>query len=573
MSSSDPFGIVSSSLEVQKAWGNHPNDLVNRGRLFEEQWNKLCSEFFLHGLTGKPAAASVASPYDERFQDPIWSEAPFHRFIKEAYLLCTHCQQDLIYETPDIDEKTKKKAAFWGRQMLNAMAPNNLWWMNPKAVSRFWETGGQSLFKGIQLLLEDVSSNEIKMVNREPFQVGVNLAATPGKVVFRNELMELIQYLPATETVHPIPIVFIPPWINRYYILDLSPESSLVRFLTQQGYTVFMISWKNPPAEMRETTFEDYVFKGAYPAIQAAMSICKTQQVDAVGYCIGGTALSCLLAWLNGEKTEKEEKGDRERKGGNSKIAKAVETCPIRRATLLTTLTDFASPGDVEVFIDEQSITEIERLMKEKGYLDGANVDQTFRTLRSNSLIWHYVVTRYLCGEEPPPFDVLYWNTDGTRLPETMHSFYLREFYLKNKLREQGGVTLNGRALDLRDIKQPLYLVGAEQDHIAPWKEVFKLCGLVKGPVRYVLATSGHIQGVISQPVTPPKRRYWVGEAQGAKDAKKWQEAQEKVPGSWWMDWIHWLEEGNMPLVAPPSMGNKQHPILGDAPGSYVLEK
>ena len=370
-------------------------------------------------------------------------------------------------------------------------------------------------------------------------------------MVFRNRLLELIQYAPATERVRSVPIVIIAPWINKYYILDLNRKKSLVRYLVDQGYTVYITSWKNPTTEMRDTTLDDYMLEGILPAVDAVRAICGVPQVHVVGYCIGGTMLSALMAWL----------------------ARGDSASPIAHWTLFTALVDFTDPGDIDVFIDEDSIRYIERMMAQNGYLDGQELALSFRMLRSNSLIWHYFVHNYLYGEEPPPFDVLYWNTDCTRLPEAMHSFYLRELYLHNKLAQPDALSLGGRPIDLGRIRQPLYAVGTEQDHIAPWKETFKICSLVGGPVRFTLATSGHIMGIVNPPVDPPKRRYWVGDASGASDAEAWRESQTKVPGSWWEDWDAWLAAQCGPFTAPPPLGTEVYPALEDAPGSYVLDR
>lgn len=549
----DPFGIISSCLEVQQAWLQHPAELM-------EQMQRLGSdlaELHLHvckyscGMHSEDCIP--AKYYDERFQDPIWKESPFHDTLKEYYLLYTHWLEDAIFQTPDLDEKTARRAAFWTRQWLDAIAPNNFFWTNPLAVWTALTSGGHSLVDGTMHWLEDAAEGDISMVNKDAFTVGRDLATTPGAVVFRNELLELIQYSPVKDRVRSKPILIIAPWINKYYILDLKPHKSLVNYLVVQGFTVFVTSWKNPGSDMRNTTFEDYMLKGVQPAIEAARSITASADIHAVGYCIGGTLLSVLMAWMNrtDDKTEQS----------------------ISSWTLLTGLVDFSDPGDIDVFIDEYSVEYLEQRMAASGYLDGADMAQSFRALRPNSLVWRYVVNNYLYGEEPPPFDVLYWNTDPTRLPEAMHSFYLREFYLNNNLVKSDTLTIGGRPIDLGRITQPLYAVGTEQDHIAPWKETFKVCAQVSGPVHYTLATSGHILGIISPPVDPPKRRYWTGDATGQTDPEAWRSSINKQPGSWWEDWVRWLNEHCGDPVSPPSLGNKTYPELEPAPGTYVLEK
>ncbi len=550
----DPFGITRAYLDVQRAWMDHPEQMLDwLTRLSTDSWalQLQCWER-MSGIKVSDVVPVVV--FDERFQDPAWTENPYLDTIKEFYLLFTRWTEDVIYDTPDISDKTRRKAAFWVRQNLNAIAPTNFFWTNPIAVRRFIETGGQSVVAGIKHLLADSKHKTIRMVEEDAFEVGKTLANTPGKVVYRNNLFELIQYSSNTEQVHQVPILFIPPWINKFYILDLGEKKSLVRYMVEQGYTVFIISWKNPTAEMRNITLDDYMLHGVLEAVNVAKSICNAPSVHAVGYCIGGIILTALMAWLDED-------------------VQTSTNNPIASWSLFTTLTDFSNPGEIDVFIDEDTISHIENTMHSKGFLDGGQLADSFRILRSNSLVWHYFVHNYLYGEDLPAFDVLFWNMDNTRLPEAMHAFYLREFYLKNKFMQSNGVTLGGRPIDIRKIQQPLYAVAAEQDHIAPWKETFKICGLVNAPIRYVLATSGHILGIISPPVNPPKRRYWVNEAQGATDAEAWRNQTPKVQGSWWADWDKWLQTHCGELQTPPSLGNAQYKALCDAPGTYVLEK
>ncbi|MDZ7736664.1 MAG: class I poly(R)-hydroxyalkanoic acid synthase [Gammaproteobacteria bacterium] len=549
----DPFGIMTSCMAVQRAWLQHPAELT-------EQMQQLGRDLLDVQLHMTKCACGLQSGdcippkhYDERFQEPIWQESPFYDALKEHYLLYTHWLEDAIFQTPDTDDKTARRAAFWVRQWLDAISPTNFFWTNPLAVWTSLTSGGHSLIHGTAHLLEDAAKGDISMVGKDAFQVGEDLATTPGTVVFRNELLELIQYKPATEQVHSVPILIVAPWINKYYILDLKPHKSLINHLVSQGFTVFITSWKNPDAGMCDTTFEDYMLRGVLPAVEAARAITDSQQIHAVGYCIGGTLLSILMAWMNRAETESEQ--------------------PVGSWTLLTGMVDFSDPGDIDVFIDEYSIDYLEQRMATTGYLDGEDMARSFRVLRPNSLIWRYVANNYLYGEEPPPFDVLYWNTDCTRLPAAMHSFYLREFYVENNLVKADALTMGGRPIDLGRISQPLYAVGTEQDHIAPWKETFKICSQVSGPVRYTLATSGHILGIISPPVDPPKRRYWTGEATGQTYPESWRNGIDKIPGSWWEDWVNWLDDQCGELVSPPPLGNKTYPALEDAPGTYVLEK
>ncbi|MBF8269551.1 MAG: alpha/beta hydrolase [Gammaproteobacteria bacterium] len=548
----DPFGFLTSSLEVQQAWLRHP------GELFKE-YSRLGSDLtalnIWQRLLGYTQHPDLVPPhtYDERFQDQAWIANPYLDTIKEVYLLYVHWLVDAIYHTPAIPDKTKNKSAFWVREILNTIAPTNFFWTNPVAVTRAFQSNGESLVKGWENFITDLSKGGISMVDESKFQVGRNLATTPGAVIFRNELIEIIQYQAVTQEVHAIPIVIMAPWINKYYVLDLSRKNSLIDFLVRQGFTVFVSSWKNPGPEQREVAFEDYMVKGILEPLEAVKAICHTDRIHLTGYCIGGTLVAAFLAWL--------------------KAGKNKNDLPVAHATLITSLVDFAEVGDLGIFIDEHSIEYLEKSMDQNGYLDGGSMAMTFRSLRSNSLIWYYWVHNYLYGEAIPEWDVLFWNTDSTRLPLKMHSYYLREFYLHNKLTRKNAVTLAGRKIDLSRITEPLYIVGTEQDHITPWKSAFKTSQLVRGPVRFALATSGHILGVLSPPVDPPKRRYWVSDVTGSMTADEWRETTEKIPGSWWQDWSNWLSPKCGKKVRPPALGNKQYPRLAAAPGTYVLEQ
>lgn len=548
----DPFGILAASSTVIQAWSREPWQLQQRlfsfyGKCFEIQQEVL--QRTLGSLVGDPVPVAA---YDERFHDRAWTENPWYDLVKEYYLLVTRTVEDAIFATPGVDDRTIRRAAFWVRQMLNAVAPSNFLWTNPVALSRFISTGGWNLIHGYQQWLKDLPTGDVSIVDPDGFQVGRDIAATPGQVVYRNHLVEVIQYAPTTDKVQATPIVFIAPWINKYYVLDLTPDKSPIRYLIDQGFSVFVTSWKNPDGAMRNTSLDDYLTAGALTTIEVARQICGVESVHAVGYCIGGTLLSTLLAWA---------------------AADPATPAPVAHWTVFTTLVDFANPGDIDVFLTEEGVEWIDRMMDGPGYLDGRAMGAAFRWLRSNSLIWRYFVQNYLYGDEPAPMDVLQWNMDTTRLPKAMHSFYLREFYLKNRLVEPNRVQLAGRPIDLRRITAPLYAVGAEQDHIAPWKETFKLVSQVSGPVRYTLATSGHILGILNPPVNPPRRRYWTGEAGGATDPEAWRRGVDKVAGSWWDDWTKWLQECCGPQVAARVPGSGQYPALAPAPGTYVFEK
>lgn len=550
----DPMGVTSSLLAAQMAWLMHPQEL---GRAINALAGDVLAlqSHVMRRACGLPSEDVIEpNPDDARFSDPVWTESPSWDIIKEWYLAYTHRLEDMFYETPSLSEKERRRAAFWLRNWLNAVAPTNFFWANPVAMRKFVESNGQSLSQGFEYFLRDVKAKNILMVEPDAFTVGVNLATTPGKVVARNRLVEVIRYTPTTEKVKKTPIVIITPWINKFYILDLNPKKSLVKYLTDQGFTVFITSWKNPGADMAAVTYDDYVSEGVHFVVESARAIAKVPQVHAVGYCIGGTTVATYMAWAN------------------AKFGKP-ENVPVAHWTLLTTLTDFSAPGDIEVFVDEPSIAWLEESMRKKGYLDGAEMASSFRLLRSNSLVWQYFVQSYLYGEPLPPFDVLFWNMDATRMPYAMHSSYLREFYLDNKLIKRDALHIAGQDIDLDRITQPLYAVTAQDDHIAPWKQCYRVHKYVSSPVRFVLSTSGHILGIVNPPTNPPKRSYWVGEPKRSDKVDYWFSQAEKKPGSWWEDWTRWLAERCGEDVAPPPMSSKDFPDLGAAPGSYVLEK
>jgi polyhydroxyalkanoate synthase subunit PhaC len=552
-SSIDPLGMTAPLLHAQLAWASHPQELAQAmakaaDSLWALQWHSW------RRLLGLPSQDPVR-PHgdDDRFTDPVWAESPSWDVVKEWYLVLTHHTQDMLYETPGLSQKERRRAAFWWRNWLNAMAPSNFLWTNPVAMRIAMETHGESLVRGFRNFLADMDAGNIRMTDPGDFKVGENLAMTPGKVVFRNRLLEVIHYTPTRPQVHGMPVVIVTPWINKFYILDLNPKKSMIRYLLDQGLDVFITSWKNPGAEMREVRFDDYLTEGIQALVDTAKGVTGAEKVHAVGYCIGGTALSAYMAWANKHF--------------------AAGDVPVAHWTLFTTLVDFHKPGDIELFVDEGSIRFITQNMERKGYLDGAEMASSFRLLRSNSLIWHYVVHGWLYGETPPPFDVLYWNMDTTRMPYTMHAWYLRELYLHNKLTEKDALTLGGETIDLGAISQPVYAVSAEDDHIAPWRQTFRTMNYVAGPKRFVLSSSGHILGIVNPPVKPPKRKFWVGQAHRSDTADGWHGGAETHPGSWWEDWMAWLKPQCGELRDAGAVATDTYPALADAPGTYVLER
>jgi len=522
-------------------------------RLFETTmnvWTDAASRFW--GLQEREEEEEEDSS-DPRFSAPEWESNPFYAMLKESYSLAS---EYLLNEAQETDGQGKTdeqhRLEFHLRQFVEAMAPVNFLLTNPEVFKRAFETGGASLVQGARNLLTDIEDGSLSMVDAEAFEVGENLATTPGKVVYRNELMELIQYEPQTEQVYETPILFIPPWINKYYILDLQPKNSFVKYLVDQGHTVFMISWKNPDASMEDTKFEDYMTKGPLAAAEAIRDITGSETVNPVGYCVGGTLLAVALAWL----------------------AEGGDENPFGPPTFMVALHDFSEVGETEVFIDEPQIEFMEQQMLERGYLDNRKMANMFNLLRSNDLIWSNVVNNYLLGQKPPAFDLLYWNSDGTRMARDAHSFYLRNTYLENNLVKPGKVKVKDRPIDLSKIGGEIYAVGAERDHIVPWYSAWKISQLTSGTVRFVLANSGHIAGMINPP-SKGKGKHWVnegGDAGEARTAEEWRKNTTEHGGSWWEDWKNWLEPRSGEKVASPSVGSDRYPPIEDAPGTYVKE-
>ena len=551
----DPLGMVAPLVHAQLTWLLHPQELL-------DLWSRTSADFFalqIHTaarLAGQPSAELVVPQEDDtRFSDPIWTNDPSWSVLKQWYLFWTRHVQDALFETPWMSHRERRRAAFWWRKWLNAAAPTNFLLTNPVAMRKAVETKGESLRRGFEIFLGDLEAGTVRMTSPEDFRVGGNLATTPGAVVFRNALLEVIHYRPTAAEVRKMPIVIVTPWINKYYVLDLTPKKSMVRHLLDAGFDVYITSWKNPTAGMAQVSFDDYLAQGVDEAVRVARAVSGADRVHAVGYCIGGTLLAVYMAWLN------------------RKCARA-EDVPVSSWTLLAALTDFQSPGDIEVFIDEAAVRWLCDLMRRRGYLDGREMATTFRLMRTNTLMWNYVVHGWLYGERPQPFDVLYWNMDVTRMPYRMHEFYLREMYLKNSLVKRDALAIAGERIDLSRIHQPLYDVSAEDDHIAPWRQTFKINGYVTSPKRFVLSSSGHILGIVNPPVQPPKRWYWVGPAHRGQSANHWRAGTaEERPGSWWEDWFAWLEEHCGAAGAPPPLATAEFPALAEAPGTYVLER
>ncbi|MCG5531294.1 class I poly(R)-hydroxyalkanoic acid synthase [Halorhodospira halochloris] len=483
---------------------------------------------------------------DRRFQHEAWFENTVYDFIRRSYLLNANRLLETVQQADDLDPQSKKMVEFYMRQYIDALSPTNFALSNPAVAEKAIETGGESLLNGLANILEDLADGDgqlrLRHVDPEAFTVGQDIAATPGRVVYENRLMQLIQYSPTTETVHERPLLIVPPWINKYYILDLNEKKSWIRWAVAQGHTVFVISWVNPGAELAETTFDDYLTEGPLTALEVINSITGSQQVNALGYCIGGTLLATTLAWL----------------------AAGGEEDRISSATFLTTMLDFSEVGELSVFIDEEQIAQLEQYMANKGYLQGAMLGQAFNLLQANDLIWGYVINNYLLGREPVPFDLLYWNSDNTCMPARMQSWYLRNLYLENRLREPAALEIAGRPIDLGKIKTPAYFLSTAADHIAPWQSTYRSARLLGGPVRFVLGGSGHVAGVIN-PENSGKYGYRTHNRLLA-DPQRWLDSAKEHSGSWWPDWRSWVSKyaGDSVAARTPPKG------IEPAPGRYV---
>jgi len=539
-------------MDVAASYMRNPAKIVEAQTALLEGYLNLATNITRRLLGEEVGPVATPSRSDKRFRDPDWQENIIFDLMKQTYLLTSKWMTDRVRLAADVDAHTRDKADFYVRQMANAFSPSNFLLTNPEILRTTLASNGENLVAGMEHLLEDIERGggriQIQQTDMDAFRLGENVATTPGKIIYQNDLMQLIQYEPTTEKVYKRPLVIFPPWINKYYILDLTPDKSLVKWCLDKGYTVFVASWVNPDARLALKTFGDYMTEGVYAALDAVEKATGEREVNAVGYCIGGTLLACSLAHMAARGDER-----------------------IRSATFLVTQVDFTEAGELKVFIDEEQISDIERQMHEEGgYLKGSTMASTFNMLRSNDLIWNYVVNNYLLGREPMPFDILFWNADATRLPSAMHVFYLRECYLENKLAE-GRMVLEGETLDLGKVKVPVYLQSSREDHISPYRSVYKATRLFGGPVRFICAGSGHIAGVINPPASG-KYNHWLNDALPATP-DEWFAGATDHKGSWWPDWENWLSEKSGPMVPARIPGSGKLKVLEEAPGSYVLVK
>jgi polyhydroxyalkanoate synthase len=545
----DEMGIAKAFMDLYARMTANPALVVNMWialwadylRLWQASWMKLL------GVQLPPVIQPDKN--DARFKDEDWSSNFVFDYIKQSYLITARHIREAVAKVDGLPPDSEKKVAFFTRQYVDALSPTNFLLTNPQVLRETVASGGQNLVRGLNNLLADIEKGggklRISMTDETAFQLGRNVATTPGKVVYQNDLMQLIQYTPVTDQVFRRPLLIIPPWINKYYILDLREKNSFIRWALQQGHTVFVISWVNPDARLAQKGFEDYMLEGPLAAMDAIERGTGAHELNVIGYCLGGTLLGATLGYLAQKKQNR-----------------------VASATFFVSLLDFSEPGDLGVFIDDAQVTNLERKMNERGYLEGSEMAGTFNLLRANDLVWSFVVNNYLLGKDPFPFDLLYWNADSTRMPARMHSFYLRNMYIKNLLGEPGGIELAGVPIELGEVKVPSYFISTVDDHIAPWKTTYKGARYLRGPVRFVLGGSGHIAGIVNPPASK-KYHYWTNEAL-PETAEEWFTSATQQPGSWWEDWQRWIAPFGGGLCPARIPGEGALRAIEDAPGSYA---
>ncbi len=546
----DPLNIGSAFFELTRHLMANPAQLVEAQMDFWRAQMSVWQSATARSLGGDVEPAARPARDDRRFRDPAWQDNLVFDYIKQSYLLSARWLLNTVHDVEGLDRLDAKKVDFYTRQFVDAMSPSNFLMTNPEVLRTTVESGGQNLVNGLGNLLSDLERGKgrlaISMTDTDAFEVGGNIATSPGSVVWQNELMQLVQYGPATPTVQKRPLLIVPPWINKFYILDLRERNSFIRWAVSQGLTVFVISWVNPDGDLADTSFADYVINGPLAALDAIEQATGEREVNAIGYCIGGTLMAATLARMAAT--------------GDDRIASI---------TFFTTMVDFEEAGDLGVFVDEQQIEALEERMSRDGYLEGSDMATTFNMLRANDLIWSFVVNNYLLGREPFPFDLLYWNSDSTRMPSTMHSYYLREMYLANRLIEPDALEIDGVGVDLSRITIPVFILSTKEDHIAPWMSTYRATRIYGGPVRFCLAESGHIAGVINPPADPPKYGYYLNRRKPASP-EKWFEGAVRHDGSWWPEWRRWLSRHAGAKVPARTPGDGALPVIEDAPGSYV---
>ncbi len=547
--------LVSNPKEMEKVQELYQHFFKSQ----QELWKRITER-----QSNPEAYKPVISPEDgdKRFRAPEWDEAPYYfDFVKQNYLLISKLMNEIV-ETSDIDEKSKNKLNFYTKQYIDALSPSNFIATNPEAIKLAQETNGQSLIDGFKNMLNDIDKGKISQTDMSAFEVGRNLAITKGAVVFENELIQLIQYTPSTKKVYETPLLVIPPWINKYYILDLRPENSFVKFMVDQGFITYIISWKNPTSDMGHVSFDDYVEKAALKAIGVVQTISKSEQVNTIGYCLGGTLLTTTLAIIA------------------ARNAKAIlgktkpEKNPVKSATLMAAMVDFSYVGPMGDIIDKALVKKLERgeLVKQ-GVMHGHDMEKAFNLIRANDLVWNYVVNNYLKGKTPTPFDALYWTNDNTNLPANMYLYYLRHMILENKLSRKNALRICNIPVDIGKIEIPMFIVGFNEDHISPPQTTFTTTELVSGTIEFILGGSGHVMGVVNPPAAKKKYGYYVDGTLG-EGYETWKKTSKFKEGSWWSLWVERLSKiSGKQIEAPKNLGNAKYKALEAAPGSYVKEK
>ena len=546
----DPLNIGSAFLEMTQRMMSDPARLaqahVDLWNSYMDLWQQTANR-----MMGQESETLVEPEADDRrFADAAWQENPVFDYIKQSYLLTSQWMINTVRETEGMEDETARKVDFYTRQFVDAMAPTNFALTNPQVLQETVDTKGQNLINGLSNLLDDLERGKgqlaIKHVEPDAFELGKTVATSPGKVVFQNDLFQLLQFSPSTDKVRKTPLLIVPPWINKYYILDLREKNSFIKWAVAQGHTVFVVSWVNPDEQLAQKTLEDYMLDGPVAAIGAACDAAGSEKVNVIGYCIGGTMTATALAYMA-------DKGD-------DRVASAA---------FFTTLVDFEEPGELGIFIDEEQIASLEEKMSERGYLEGSEMATTFSMLRANDLIWSFVINNYLMGKEPFPFDLLFWNADSTRMPAVMHSYYLRNMYQENALVQPGGLELGGVKIDLRKIKVPVYILSTKEDHIAPWKSTYAATQLYSGNTTFVLASSGHIAGVVNPPASD--RYSYRTNTKKPETPNAWLESAKEHPGSWWPHWDKWVNKYADGEVDAREPGKGKLKAIEDAPGSYVM--
>jgi polyhydroxyalkanoate synthase len=551
----DPFGVGAMSMDVWRAMMTSPGALLEAQAELAKSFGELAAGGTTALASDTPETAVIEPhPGDRRFAHAAWTTNPYFSALKQAYLLSTKAVLDSIDQAEGVDEATRRRVKFFAKQFTDAMSPTNVPWFNPDVLEETLRSGGANFRRGMENVLEDARDNAGRpaLVDESAFEVGKNVATTPGTVVYRNALIELIQYAPTQPRIYARPLIIVPPWINKFYILDLQPSNSFVKYATDAGRNTFVVSWRNPDASLADMTWADYVKLGPIAAATAAAEIAGSSDVDAIGYCIGGTLLASTLAYL-------------------ARTNNPLVNC----ATFFAALVEFSDPGEIMAFLTEEALETIEQRMNEQGVLSGREMADTFNMLRANDLIWGVAVNRYLLGKDAPAFDLLYWNSDATRIPRATHSYYLRQMYVENNLAKPDALEVDGVPIDLGRITLDTYCVATQEDHIAPWRSVYAMTHLFGGDTIFRLGASGHIAGIISPP--SKKKAVWWGAEPGAvnpPDPDAWLAAAPKHEGSWWPDWTAWLAQRSPEQTdAPAETGSERYPPLAEAPGTYVLER